>query len=334
MSLTYKDAGVNIEAGNELVRRIIPLANKTFSPKGNVLTEIGGFAGFFSPILKSYQEPVLVSGCDGVGTKVKIAQLLNRHNTIGIDLVAMCVNDLIVTGADPLFFLDYLAVGRLNVPQGEKIISGIVEGCKQARCALLGGETAEMPSIYKEDEYDLAGFAVGIVDKKRIIDGSRIIPGDKIIGIASSGLHSNGYSLVRKILENELDKWAEDLLIPTRIYVEIVSQIKEQFDIKGIAHITGGGLLENIPRVLPKGTKAVIKEGTWMVPDTFKLLAEKGEIPQEDMYRTFNMGIGLVVILSGEEAHNIENRFEEKIFLIGEIKQGETPDSRGQVDIE
>lgn len=322
MAMTYKQAGVNIEAGNELVKRIKPLAANTFSPKGNVLSGIGGFSGLFSPTLTPYQEPVLVSGCDGVGTKVKIAQLLNRHETIGIDLVAMCVNDLIVCGADPLFFLDYLAVGHLEITQAESIISGITEGCYQARCVLLGGETAEMPDMYEPDEYDLAGFAVGIVDKAKIINGHKIIAGDKIIGLASSGLHSNGYSLVRRVLKDELMEWAEELLKPTRIYVEIIDKLKNLFELKGLAHITGGGLLENIPRILPQDKRAIIRPGSWSIPNIFKMLQEKGDIQEVEMYRTFNLGIGMIIILSDNQANLALKELKEEAWLIGEVING------------
>ena len=285
MAITYKDAGVDIDAGDLFVQKIKPYVKSTFRPE--VLTDIGGFGGLFA--LKKYKDPVLVSGTDGVGTKLKIAFLTKKHDTVGIDLVAMCVNDIIVQGAEPLFFLDYFATGKLKPKEHADIVKGIAEGCRQSGCALIGGETAEMPSFYGNDEYDLAGFAVGVVEKKKIIDGSRIKPGDQLIGLASSGLHSNGYSLVRKVLLEEAGycvgrsslrtrhrPLGEVLLTPTRIYAKTVLALLKEFDIRGMAHITGGGITENTPRMLPKGAQALIRQGTWDIHPIFHLIQEEG----------------------------------------------------------
>lgn len=316
---TYRQSGVDIEAGARLVDRIKPLARGTF--REEVLTGIGGFSGLFVPKLAGYREPVLVSACDGVGTKLKIAAALNKYETIGVDLVAMSVNDLVVTGAEPLFFLDYLAVGKLDINRAEAMIKGVVEGCRQAGCALLGGETAEMPGVYDREGFDLAGFAVGIVEKSEIIDGSQISPGDKIIGLPSSGLHSNGYSLVRKLIP--AGEYTEELLIPTKIYVKTILDLKQRLTIKGIAHITGGGMTENIPRILPQGCQAVVKEGSWIVPSIFLTLQEKGNIPQEEMCRTFNMGIGMIIIVSMVDMKACLNYLgPENAKVIGEIVAG------------
>ncbi len=332
-SFDYKKAGVNIEAGDALVERIKKIIGRNF--RQGVLTEVGGFAGFFQPEWRSYREPVLAAAADGVGTKLKIAVMMDKHDTVGIDLVAMCVNDLLVQGADPLFFLDYLAVGKLNVDQAAEIISGIAEGCRQAGCALLGGETAEMPGFYPPGEYDLAGFAVGIAEKERILSGKEIVPGDIVIGLASSGLHSNGYSLVRKVLfeHASLDPFAvcsplegtlgEELLKPTVIYVPLVLPLLQQYPLKGLAHITGGGLELNLVRILPHGTKAVLKKESWEVPPIFKLLQERGNIQEEEMYRTFNMGIGMAMVVPAEIAAAILDRVREKgwqAWFIGAIE--------------
>ncbi len=326
---SYKDAGVNVDAGNELVSRIKQMVNGTFQPPKrcwDVLGGVGGFSGLFSLDWKRFSEPILVSGCDGVGTKLKISQLVNKHETIGIDLVAMCVNDLLVYGATPLFFLDYLATGRLDVELGETIISGIVAGCKQAGCALLGGETAEMPGMYVDGEYDLAGFVVGVVDKPLIIDGSKIIEGDVIIGLASSGIHSNGYSLVRKLLsQDEIVSMSDTLLTPTKIY-HFIPEIAMTMEIKGMAHITGGGFIDNIPRILPSGTGAAIEKGTWHVHEIFNLLQQKGNIAEHEMYRTFNMGIGMVIIVSPFAVDEMMQRLQalgEEAFVIGKVVKGE-----------
>jgi phosphoribosylformylglycinamidine cyclo-ligase len=333
--MDYKQAGVDIEAGNEFVRRIRPIVRSTFRPE--VLTEIGGFSGLFRFDPKRYRDPVLVSGTDGVGTKLKIASLLGRHETVGIDLVAMCVNDVAVCGAEPLFFLDYLAMGKLDVWQAAAILSGIAEGCRQAGCALIGGETAEMPGFYPPGEYDLAGFAVGVVERDRLIDGSRVRPGDVIIGLASSGLHSNGYSLARRVLLEEgkraLDERVleldatvgEALLRPTRIYVKTVLALVETGEIHAMAHITGGGLTENIPRVLPEGCRAVITRSAWPHPPIFDLIQSRGSVEADEMTRVFNLGIGLVLIVPPEqvaEAIRIAEQSGDRAFQIGRIEQG------------
>ena len=329
---TYRQAGVNIEAGNEFVQRIKPLVRTTFRPE--VLTDLGGFGGLFRFDAARYKEPVLVSGTDGVGTKLKIAFLMDQHETVGIDLVAMCVNDVAVSGAEPLFFLDYLATGRLAVSKAEAIVKGIAEGCRQAGCALIGGETAEMPSFYKDGEYDLAGFAVGVVDKPKIIDGSTIQSSDVLIGLASTGLHSNGYSLARRVLfedggmtvesrVSDLDRPLGDILLtPTRIYAKSILSLISEFQIKGIAHITGGGLTENLPRVLPEACRAVIHRGSWPVPTIFRVLQKVGMVDTAEMYRVFNMGIGLVLVVGSEQADRVIARVGElgdRAFRIGEI---------------
>ena len=336
--MTYKDAGVDITAGNQFVNLIKPLVKQTARPE--VLTDIGGFGGLFSLNSEKYRRPTLVAATDGVGTKLKLAFMLNQHATVGIDLVAMCVNDIVVQGAEPLFFLDYLATGKLETEQAVDIVKGIAEGCKQANCALLGGETAEMPGMYGGGEYDLAGFAVGVVDNDKIIDGSAITKGDRIIGIASTGLHSNGYSLARKIVLETLQldlastpaglnrSLGEELLAPTRIYVKSILNLIRDFSIKGIAHITGGGLLENIPRVLPHQCKAVIEKTSWEKPAIFELLREGGNIPEEEMYRTFNNGIGMVLIVPQAIAEEVISRLAglgERAYLIGEIAKADAP---------
>nr|MBI3613059.1 phosphoribosylformylglycinamidine cyclo-ligase [Nitrospirota bacterium] len=332
---TYRQAGVDIEAGDELVRRITPLVRTTFRPE--VMTDLGGFGGLFRFQAEKYKEPVLVSGTDGVGTKLKIAFLMDKHDTVGIDLVAMCVNDVAVSGAEPLFFLDYFATGKLAVSKAEAVVKGVAEGCRQAGCALIGGETAEMPSFYPEGEYDLAGFAVGVVDRPKIIDGRAIEPGDAVIGLASTGLHSNGYSLARRVLLEEgklsltskpadLDRTlGEVLLAPTRIYAKQVLTLAAEFHIKGIAHITGGGLTENLPRVLPDGCVAQLKRSAWLVPPLFAMLAKMGKVEQEEMYRVFNMGIGLVLVVSSDQADTVIRRVVElgdRGCRIGEIVTG------------
>jgi phosphoribosylformylglycinamidine cyclo-ligase len=329
---TYRQAGVDIEAGDEFVRRITPLVRSTFRPE--VLTDLGGFGGLFKFDAARYSEPVLVSGTDGVGTKLKIAFMTGRHDTVGIDLVAMCVNDIAVSGAEPLFFLDYFATGELSVGTAESVVKGITEGCRQAGCALIGGETAEMPSFYADGEYDLAGFAVGVVDRKRLIDGSAIRPGDAVVGLASSGLHSNGYSLVRRIFFDQerltVDRvlpelgrpLGEVLLTPTRIYAKQVLALAEEFTVKGVAHITGGGLTENVPRVLPQGCTARIRRGSWAVPPIFAALAQRGGVESEEMHRVFNMGIGLVLVVPADQVERVMARAGElgdRAFRIGEV---------------
>jgi len=337
MGKSYKDAGVDISLANQIVKKIKPLISKTSIP--GVLGGIGGFGGLFSLAEQKYKEPVLVSGTDGVGTKLKLAFALDKHDTVGIDLVAMSVNDIITCGAKPLFFLDYISIGKLSEKVVVELIKGITEGCKMAGCALLGGETAEMPGFYAEGEYDLAGFAVGIVEKSKIIDGREIKEGDSVIGIASNGLHSNGFSLVRKVLveskkyglEEELTvlkrSLGEELLRPTRIYVKPVLFLLEKYKILGIAHITGGGLTENIPRILPEGLSVEINSDNWPKPSIFSFIQKEGEISDEEMYRTFNMGIGMVLIVSRNNASKVKVMNELKMarydsYLIGEVIKG------------
>ena len=335
MSLTYKDAGVDKEAGYKQVQLIKDMVKRTHTP--GVLSDIGGFAGLFQLDIKSYEEPVLVSGTDGVGTKLKIAFMMDQHNTIGEDCVAMCANDILCQGAKPLFFLDYIATGKLVPEKMASIVEGVSNGCLKAECALIGGETAEMPGLYKDEEYDVAGFCVGVVDKKDIINGSRIEEGDYIIGLPSSGIHSNGYSLVRKIIfEKQAMKVTdfveelggtigEELLKPTRIYTNPVYEMVKAFDIKGISHITGGGFYENIPRMLPEGLTAHVNTVDIDTPEIFKLLQKWGNIKLEEMYGTFNMGIGMVAVVSKEELEGVKeflNKKQEKFVLLGEIKKG------------
>lgn len=338
--LTYADAGVDIAKADKFVD-IIKKISKTTRRSG-VMGEIGGFGGLFSPNLTNLERPVLVSSTDGVGTKLKIANMMNIHNTIGIDLVAMVINDIAVQGAKPLFFLDYISMGELKTSIATEIIKGIVQGCIEANCALIGGETAEMPGMYQNNEYDLAGFAVGIVDNSKIIDGSGIGAGHKLIGLASSGLHSNGYSLVRKLCFNilkmkidtqvpELGKTiGEELLIPTRIYSKIIHSIIKNLPIHGLAHITGGGIAENIVRILPETCQAVIQTSSWDVPPIFNFLQNAGKIADREMQRTFNNGIGLVAVVPENSAQEILERLvamNEKAFLIGEIvKRKKTAD--------
>jgi phosphoribosylformylglycinamidine cyclo-ligase len=328
----YKDAGVDIDKGNAFVETIKDLVASTH--QRGVLGGIGGFSSHVAIDTNKYKKPVIVNSTDGVGTKLLVAQMCNKHDTIGIDLVAMCVNDLIVGGATPLCFLDYFAVGKLDLKVAREIISGIAEGCRQANCSLVGGETAEMPGLYHNNDYDLAGFVTGIVDRDSIIDGSDISAGDIILGLSSSGLHSNGYSLVRKIcfVDNQLtvDHYleelgctlGEELLKPTRIYVQSVLNVLKNYRINGMVHNTGGGFIDNIPRVLPKGCKAVINRGTWKIPQIFPLLQRLGEIPDEEMYRTFNMGIGLLVVISEKNVSDVLHHFKavgEEPSVIGEI---------------
>jgi phosphoribosylformylglycinamidine cyclo-ligase len=329
---TYREAGVDIDAGDEFVDRIKPLVRSTFRPE--VLTDLGGFGGLFRLQAKQYDDPVLVSGTDGVGTKLKIAFLMDRHDTVGIDLVAMCVNDIAVSGAEPLFFLDYFATGKLAVDKAQRVVTGIAEGCRQAGCALIGGETAEMPSMYPEGEYDLAGFAVGVVDKPKIIDGKTIKAGDVILGLASSGLHSNGYSLARRVFFDkakmtvgttlpELDRpLGEVLLTPTRIYAKQILALVKEFRIKGIAHITGGGITENLPRILPQGVRARIDRKSWTVPPIFQAMSRLGSVEREEMFRVFNMGIGLILVVPAQSAAAVLKKaadLEEPGWKIGEI---------------
>ena len=332
-SLSYKDAGVDINAGNALVERIKPEVKRT--TRAEVIGGLGGF-GALCAIPSKYKEPILVSGTDGVGTKLRLAIDLKKHDTIGIDLVAMCVNDLVVQGAEPLFFLDYYATGKLDVDVAADVVKGIADGCVQSGCALVGGETAEMPGMYHAGDYDLAGFCVGVVEKSEIIDGSRVKNGDALIALGSSGPHSNGYSLVRKVidvagvnpatelLDNKL--LSEHLLAPTKIYVKSVLALIKQADVHAIAHLTGGGFWENIPRVLPKNTKAVIDEKSWKWPSVFNWLQEKGNIDTYEMYRTFNCGVGMVIALPQEQAETalaILKQAGENAWLIGHIEHAE-----------
>jgi phosphoribosylformylglycinamidine cyclo-ligase len=332
--LTYRQSGVDIEAGEEAVRRIALLARSTFRPE--VLGEIGAFAGF-SRIPAGYRDPVLVSSTDGVGSKLKVAFLADRHDTVGIDLVAMGVNDLLVHGAEPLFFLDYLAVSKLIPEKVEAIIRGVVSGCREAGCALIGGETAELPDFYATGEYDLAGFAVGVVERDRIVDGSAVKPGDRILGLASSGLHSNGYTLARKVIFERLGlkvadpfpdgsrSVGEELLAPTRIYVRPVLRLLATLPVHAMAHITGGGITGNLRRVLPEDCRAVIRPGAWPVPPVFRLIREGGGVVEDEMYRTFNMGIGLVIVVAPEHTEHASRllaSFGETVFVIGEIQAG------------
>ena len=336
MSIDYKSAGVDVEAGYKAVE--LMKAHVKTTMRDEVVTDLGGFGGLFSLAKHKMEEPILVSGTDGVGTKLKIAFELDRHDTIGIDAVAMCVNDIICAGAEPLFFLDYIACGK-NIPEKiATIVGGIAEGCRQSGAALIGGETAEMPGFYPENEYDLAGFSVGIVDKKDVIDGKDIKEGDVLLGLPSSGIHSNGYSLVRKLFNPTREKLAlevagldtnlgEALLVPTKIYVKMIKTLKEAVKIKAISHITGGGFIENIPRMLPKDCYAKIQLGTWPVHPIFNVMQALGDIKQEAMYNTFNMGIGMIVALAPSEVDQAIKALEsigEKAYVIGEVKQGQS----------
>lgn len=332
--MDYKQSGVDVEAGYKAVELMKNHVKSTF--RKEVVSDIGGFGGLFSIANKNLEEPILVSGTDGVGTKLKIAFLVDKHNTIGIDCVAMCVNDIICCGAEPLFFLDYIACGK-NIPQKiADIVSGVANGCRQSNTSLIGGETAEMPGFYPHDEYDLAGFAVGIVDKKDIIDKQNVKVDDVLIGIQSSGIHSNGYSLVRKIfnpsskninefIESIGTTLGEELLKPTKIYVKPILELKAKIKIKGISHITGGGFIENIPRMLPDGLCAYIEEGSWNVLPIFELIQESGQVERMSMYNTFNMGIGMVLAVSPNDVDTALKTFDdmnEKAFVIGKIKEG------------
>jgi phosphoribosylformylglycinamidine cyclo-ligase len=329
---SYAQAGVDIDAGNLLVQRIKPIVSKSFRP--GVISNIGGFAGLFSLNLQNVKNPVLVASTDGVGTKLKIAFMMDKHDTVGIDLVAMCVNDIVVQGANPLFLMDYIATGKLDVDRAVEIIKGIVAGCEEAECALIGGETAEMPDFYKEGEYDLAGFVVGLADNDQLILGSEVAMGHQVIGIASSGLHSNGYSLVRKIFFDRLKMsvsdyveefgrtLGEELLAPTRIYVKTIKNVIRNYRISGIAHITGGGLVENVPRIVPKQCKVMMNTSTWSVPPVVQFLREAGNLSLRDMMRTFNCGLGMVVIVNGEDTDEVLSRLRamgEAAYHVGEV---------------
>jgi phosphoribosylformylglycinamidine cyclo-ligase len=336
-SLTYQDAGVDIDKANRLIDKIKQMTSKT--PQCGVIGGIGGFSGLFSLDVGTYDHPVLVASTDGVGTKLKIAFMMNKHDTIGIDLVAMCVNDIVVQGAKALFFLDYLSTGRLVPETAEAIIQGVVAGCQLADCALIGGETAEMPGLYAEGEYDLAGFVVGVVDRGKMIDGSQIRKGHKVIGMASSGLHSNGYSLVRKICFEKLRLKVDDrvdalgktigeaLLEPTKIYAAVVGRLVRDFPIHGMAHVTGGGIQENLPRVLPPSCKAVIQEASWQVPSVFAFLKEAGNVSEQEMRRTFNNGIGMILVTPETAVDGVLESLaamDEKAYVIGDIVERKT----------
>jgi phosphoribosylformylglycinamidine cyclo-ligase len=342
VSLTYRDAGVDIDAGDALVEAIGPIAAATKRP--GLLAGVGGFGALFEIPPGRYREPVLVSSTDGVGTKLKLAIELKRHDTIGIDLVAMCVNDIVVQGAEPLFFLDYYATGKLDNAVAQQVIRGIGEGCRQAGCALVGGETAEMPGMYGAGDYDLAGFTVGVVEKSKIIDGSQVKPNDTLIGIASSGAHSNGYSLIRKIIERskpDLQAYfegartlADCVMAPTRIYVKPLLALMQQVKVKGMAHITGGGLLENIPRVLPGNTVAALNARSWRMPKLFEWLQTMGNVDQQEMYRTFNCGIGMAVIVDRADADKAVKLLQasgETVSTLGEIRARQGNEAQTQV---
>ncbi|WP_447971186.1 phosphoribosylformylglycinamidine cyclo-ligase [Nitrospira sp. M1] len=336
---TYRDAGVDIEAGDQFVQRIKSLVRTTFRPE--VVSDLGGFGGLFRFPSTQYHDPILVSGTDGVGTKLKVAALMGRHDTIGIDLVAMCANDVVVSGAEPLFFLDYLATGKLDVAKAESIVSGIVTGCREAGCALIGGETAEMPSCYPDHEYDLAGFVVGVVEREKIIDGKKVAPGDIAIGLSSMGLHSNGFTLARQVLFEQagwtgttelpdLDRPLGDVLLePTRIYAKHIRALLTDCDIHGVAHITGGGLTGNVPRILPEHCEMLIKRGSWPIPHIFDVIQRAGQVDQEEMYQVFNMGIGMVVIVPTTDVDRVLNHMNhlgDGAYIIGEIGERTSPD--------
>ncbi|MDP2943201.1 MAG: phosphoribosylformylglycinamidine cyclo-ligase [Candidatus Omnitrophota bacterium] len=328
--MTYKKAGVDIRKANVFVGAIKRYTRLTERPGAS--GRIGGFGGTFDLKAAGYKDPVLVSSTDGVGTKLKIAFLVNKHDTVGIDMVAMNVNDVLTTGAEPLFFLDYIATGKIEKKVLVDVVKGIAEGCRQAGCALVGGETAEMPAFYKKGEYDLAGFCVGAVERNRIIDGRNMKAGDIVVGLESNGLHANGYSLVRKIFSRaELKALAKELLKPTRIYVKPILELKKKIRIKGIAHITGGAFLEKIPRIVPKDKKLVIVKGSWAIPEIFMRIQAKGKIAETEMFRTFNMGLGMVIVIRPEDfrvAKKVFNRYRIKTWVVGSIKKG-----RGEVKI-
>lgn len=325
-ALTYKKAGVDIDRADRFLAKVKPLVRSTTRPE--VLGGIGGFSGLFRPRLRKMRDPVLVSSTDGVGTKLLVAEMMKKYDTIGIDLVAMNADDVVVTGAEPLFFLDYIAAGRLFPAQLVDLMKGIVKGCREAGCALLGGETAELPGLYAPGKFDLAGFCVGLVDRPKIIDGRRCRPGDAVIGLASSGLHSNGYSLARKVFTKReiMGRWGAELLRPTRIYTRAVLRVLSRVEIKAMAHITGGGLLDNIPRVMPEGLGVRIREGSWPVPRIFREIRERGKVGESEMFRTFNMGIGMAVVVSAKDALGTIRLFErqgQKAWLIGRVERGD-----------
>ena len=341
-SLSYRDAGVDINAGDSLVERIKPFAKRTMRPE--VLGDLGGF-GALVEISQKYRHPVLVSGTDGVGTKLKLAFEWDQHDTVGIDLVAMSVNDILVQGAEPLFFLDYFACGKLDVERAAAVIKGIAAGCEQSGCALIGGETAEMPGMYPDGEYDLAGFAVGVVEKEQVINGHSIVAGDVVLGLASNGIHSNGYSLVRKIIERaqpELDAefnqgktLRQAIIAPTRLYVKPILAALKQFTIKGMAHITGGGISENVPRILPENTVAAIDSQSWPLPKLFQWLQQAGNVVTQEMYRTFNCGIGMVLVVSPEDVDVIQKFLQqqgETVYQIGRIRSRQGGEHQTQIN--
>ncbi|HNS55919.1 MAG TPA: phosphoribosylformylglycinamidine cyclo-ligase [Smithellaceae bacterium] len=333
---TYKDSGVDIDKANDFVERIKPLIKTT--ARKEVISGIGGFGGLFRFDYSKFKNPILVSSTDGVGTKLKIAHLMDKHDTIGIDLVAMSVNDVVVQGAEPLFFLDYLATGKIEVEKSVKIVEGVVTGCKQAGCTLIGGETAEMPGFYKDGEYDLAGFCVGVVESEKLIDGSTISVNDRIIGVASSGLHSNGFSLARKILLDDAklqvtDRVSglaktigEELLEPTRIYVKPILNLLKNFNVKGLVHITGGGFYDNIPRIIPQSCRCIISGNSWEIPPIFQVMKEIGKVDEKEMFRVFNMGIGMMIVVPEKESEEVAHRLEvlgEKAYIIGTVEKRE-----------
>ncbi len=327
MAVTYKQAGVDIDLADAFIRRIRPLLDRTRRPE--MLGRVGGFSGLFRPDLGRMREPVLVASTDGVGTKLLLAEKLGRLDTVGIDLVAMCVNDVVVTGAEPLFFLDYIACGRLDVDKLHAVMKGITRGCRQAGCALLGGETAELPGMYPGGTLDLAGFCVGLADRARLIDGSRCRPGDVLIGISSSGVHSNGFSLIRRVFSaRELrSRLGRTLLTPTRIYVRPVLELVKNTPVRAMAHITGGGFYDNIPRVLPRDLGAVIRKDSWAIPRIFRKIQEHGGVGEREMFRTFNMGVGMVVVVAKRSASRVVERLQEwkqKAWIIGELVSGES----------
>ncbi|MBI0165456.1 phosphoribosylformylglycinamidine cyclo-ligase [Snodgrassella sp. M0351] len=341
-SLSYRDAGVDINAGDSLVERIKPFAKRTMRPE--VLGDLGGF-GALVEISQKYRHPVLVSGTDGVGTKLKLAFEWDQHDTVGIDLVAMSVNDILVQGAEPLFFLDYFACGKLDVERAAAVIKGIATGCEQSGCALIGGETAEMPGMYPDGEYDLAGFAVGVVEKEQVINGRSIVAGDVVLGLVSNGIHSNGYSLVRKIIERaqpELDAefnqgktLRQAIIAPTRLYVKPILAALKQFTIKGMAHITGGGISENVPRILPENTVAAIDSQSWPLPKLFQWLQQAGNVETQEMYRTFNCGIGMVLVVNAEDADAIQKFLQQQgeiVYQIGRIRSRQGDEHQTQVN--
>lgn len=324
-ALTYKKSGVDIDQADAFLRRIKPLIKQTHRPE--VLSRIGGFSGLVMPRLTKMKNPVLVSSTDGVGTKLLLAELLGRYDTVGLDLIAMCVNDVVVTGAEPLFFLDYIACGKLEQDKLVALMKGITKGCVEAGCALVGGETAELPGLYVKGRFDLAGFCVGLVDRHRIIDGRTCRPGDRVVGLASRGVHSNGFSLIRKIFSTEdlRGDLGREFLRPTRIYTHTILQAMKRIKIKAMAHITGGGLVDNIPRVLPNGLGACLRKGSWPVPSLFRKIQQRGRVEEPEMFRTFNMGVGMAVILSQDSARKAVSLFGDlgqEAWIIGEVVEG------------